>query len=193
MRPAGGVLALLLAAGIWPATLPAQSRAIDSAHSTLKVRVFKTGFFSAFAHNHEIDAPIAEGAVDFSGDSKVTLRVDARKLHVLDPEASAGTRAKIQETMESPAVLDSERFPQISFQSIHIAHPSPDRWEVSGDLTLHGKTKPVTVAVALDGEHYRGAATLKQRDFGIVPVSLAGGTVKVKDEVKIEFDVVLKS
>jgi hypothetical protein len=46
--------------------------------------------------------------------------------------------------------------------------------------------------VTLKGEHYRGAATLKQTDFGITPVTVAGGTVKVKDEVKIEFEVVLR-
>jgi hypothetical protein len=33
---------------------------------------------------------------------------------------------------------------------------------------------------------------LKQRDFGITPVSIGGGTIKVKDEVRIEFDVVPK-
>lgn len=192
IRLTGGVLAFALAAAFWPATLPGQNRAIDTAHSTLKVGVFKSGFFSAFAHNHEIEAPITEGAVDFSGSPKATLRVDARKLSVLDPEASAGTRAKIQETMEGPAVLDSEHFPEISFRSTSVAHPGPDRWEVHGDLTLHGKTRPVTVVVALKGGHYRGSATLEQRDFGIVPLSLAGGTVKVKDRVRIEFDVVLK-
>jgi hypothetical protein len=52
--------------------------------------------------------------------------------------------------------------------------------------------RPVAVDVTLKGEHYRGAATLKQTDFGITPVTVAGGTVKVKDEVKIEFEVVLR-
>ncbi len=33
---------------------------------------------------------------------------------------------------------------------------------------------------------------MKQRDFGIMPISIAGGTVKVKDEIKIEFDVVAR-
>jgi hypothetical protein len=40
--------------------------------------------------------------------------------------------------------------------------------------------------------HYLGSTTFKQREFGITPVRVAGGTVKVKDEVKIEFDVVTK-
>jgi len=40
------------------------------------------------------------------------------------------------------------------------------------------------------GGRYRGTAALKQRDFGIDPITIAGGTVKVKDEVKVEFDIV---
>jgi hypothetical protein len=42
----------------------------------------------------------------------------------------------------------------------------------------------------LDGGHYRGSASFKQSNFGISPIRIAGGTVKVKDEVKIEFDIV---
>ena len=59
-----------------------------------------------------------------------------------------------------------------------------------GDLTLHGKKQPVTVEVSLESGHYRGSASIKQSDFGIEPIRIAGGTVKVKDELKIEFDIV---
>ena len=37
---------------------------------------------------------------------------------------------------------------------------------------------------------YRGIAELKQKEFGINPISLAGGTVKVKNELRVEFDIV---
>jgi hypothetical protein len=50
----------------------------------------------------------------------------------------------------------------------------------------------VDVDVALKDGHFEGFAQLKQRDFGMTPVSIAGGTVKVKDEVRIEFTIVLK-
>jgi len=55
---------------------------------------------------------------------------------------------------------------------------------------MHDKEQPVAVEVSLQDGHYRGSASLKQTAFGITPVSIAGGTVKVKDEVKIEFDIV---
>jgi hypothetical protein len=37
---------------------------------------------------------------------------------------------------------------------------------------------------------YRGSVRIKQRDYGITPISIAGGTVKVKDELSIELEIV---
>lgn len=168
----------------------AQTRAIDPTHSSITVRVFKAGVISAFGHNHEIAAPIAQGSVD-AKEPRVSLRVDAAKLQVLDPEVSANTRAQIQKTMQGPAVLDSARFPEISFISTSISAAGGERWTVAGNLTLHGQTKPVRVEVSLKDEHYRGGASIKQTDFGITPVTVAAGAVKVKDLVRIEFDIAL--
>jgi polyisoprenoid-binding protein YceI len=186
-----GALSIVLVALFCPAFLQGQNRAIDADHSVLRVRVFKTGFFSAFAHNHEVEAPISEGAVALTSDASVSLHIDARRLRVLDPEVSPETRSQIQSTMQGATVLDSARFPDISFQSIAVEPTSSDHWAVGGNLTLRGQTRPVAVDVALKDGHYRGFATLRQRDFGIAPLSIAGGTVKVKDEVEIEFDIVL--
>ena len=183
------VVILAISSCLGSTSLHAQSKAIDVNKSTLTVRVFKSGAFSAFAHNHEIQAPIAEGKIDSSGNS-VQLRVDSSKMRVLDPEISADKRAEIQHTMQSAAVLDVEKFPEISYQSTTVTTRGEGHWEVRGDLTLHGQKQPVDVAVSLQDSHYRGSASLKQTAFGITPVSIAGGTVKVKDEVKIEFDIV---
>jgi len=62
---------------------------------------------------------------------------------------------------------------------------------VTGTLNLHGVTKPVEVKVLREGDAYRGSARIKQTDFGIKPVRIAGGTVRVKDEIRIEFDIQL--
>ena len=88
-------------------------------------------------------------------------------------------------------VLDVERFPEIAFESSGVEPSGEDHWRVRGDLSLHGKKAPVIVDIGLQDGHYRGSATLKQKDFGIRPVSIAGGSVKVKDEVKVDFDIVL--
>jgi hypothetical protein len=170
----------------------AQDRSIDTAHSSLKVRVFKTGLFSALAHDHEIEAPIAAGTVRMGDNPGVTLEVHSRELRVLDPDASASTRADVQKTMEGSDVLDVNRFPEISFQSTEIQKKGEQRWTVRGNLTLHGRTSAVDVDVMLRDGHFEGSAQLKQRDFGMTPISIGGGTVKVKDEVRIEFTIGLK-
>ena len=183
-----GMLAIGL--GLGAGKLCAQSKPIDVNKSSMKIRVFKSGAFSAFAHDHEIEAPIAEGKIDSSANASVQLRVDAREMRVLDPEVDADKRAQIQHTMQSATVLDVENFPEISYQSTSVTSRADARWEVRGDLTLHGKRQPVAVEVSSKDGHYRGSASIRQSDFGIEPIRIAGGTVKVKDELRIEFDIV---
>jgi polyisoprenoid-binding protein YceI len=128
--------------------------------------------------------------IDSSAHASVRLRVDSRKMRVLDPEIAEDKRAEIQHTMLSATVLDAEKFPEISYQSTGVTSRGEGHWDVRGDLNLHGKKQPVAVEVSLKDGHYRGSASIKQSDFGIEPIRVAGGTVKVKDELKIEFDIV---
>jgi polyisoprenoid-binding protein YceI len=167
------------------------ARSIDTARSVLTVRVYKTGLFSAFAHDHEIRAPIQKGAADEEKNT-VEFTVDARALRVLDPGVSEKDRAEIQGTMLGPKVLDSEKFPEIRFRSTSLGEAGEDKWIVRGDLTLHGQTHPVKVEVKGHDGHYTGSARLSQKDFGITPVSIAGGSVKVKDEILVEFEIFAK-
>jgi polyisoprenoid-binding protein YceI len=172
-----------------PAFGASEKRSIDAVHSKITIHVYKTGLFSGLAHDHEIEAPIESGDVNDSESPSVEVRVSSSKLRVLDPEASEGTRAKIQSTMQGAEVLDVVRFPQIHFQSTTMEPNGTDHWVVHGNLDLHGETHPVSVDVILKDGLYRGTAVLKQTQFGITPVKIAGGTVKVKDEVKLEFSV----
>ena len=169
----------------------AEGRPIDRAHSTMTVYVYKTGILSGLAHNHEIEAPIEWGEVNDSERPSVELRVDSSKLRVLDPEVSDGTRATIQATMQSAEVLDVGHFPEIHFQSTGVEPSGTDHWVIRGDLDLHGQTHPISFEVALKDGLYQGTAVLKQTGFGIKPVRVAGGTVKVKDEVRVAFSIAL--
>ena len=181
--------ALLLLAAVSPAAAPT-SREMDVARSSLTVRVFKAGLFSAFGHNHVIRAPIAQGSFDENADQpSVQLQVDARQLQALDPELSAKDRAEVQRTMLGPSVLDTANFPEIRFRSLSIEKAGAGKWRVHGDLTLRGQTRPVLVEVTGESGHYSGTATVKQSEFGIKPVSAAGGAIKVKDEVRVEFEI----
>jgi len=171
-------------------TSVAQTRPIDSQRSFITVRVFKSGLFSAFADNHEIRAPIASGSIDEAG-QRVEVMVDSRKLVVLDPNLPANKKQQVRDRMLGPEVLDSSQFKEIRFAADNIKQAAHDLFLVSGTLSLHGKTRPISVRVTRSSDRYRGETSLRQSEFGITPVSIAGGTVKVKDEVRIEFDIVV--
>lgn len=163
-------------------------QAIDTQRSSITVRVYKTGLFSAFAHNHEIHAPIQMGSLD-EQKRTVEFTVEAKQLRVVDKEGSASDRIQVQANMQGPKVLNIEKFPEIRFHSTAADSTGAGKWIVSGDLTLHGQTHPVRVDVQGEQVHYTGSATLKQTDFGITPITIAGGSVKVKDEVRMEFEI----
>jgi polyisoprenoid-binding protein YceI len=166
-------------------------REIDVQKSVMTVRVFKAGLFSAFGHEHEISAPIRQGSVN-EGARSVDLIVDERQMRVMDKDVSSNDRAEIRETMLGPKVLDSGQFPEIHFHSTAVEPVGEGHWRISGDLSLHGQTHPVKLEIQGQDGHYRGSAELKQRDFGIEPIVVGGGTVKVKNELRVEFDIVAK-
>jgi polyisoprenoid-binding protein YceI len=181
-------IAILCAVTVAPHTCWSQAQPIDTQHSIVTIRVFKSGLFSAFADNHEVQAPISEGSVDQSK-REVSLVIETKQLKVIDPGLSTEKRAEVQSRMLGPEVLDSGQFPQIRFRSSSVEPVSENTFRVHGDLSLHGQTAPISLEVTGRDGSYRGQCVLKQRAFGIQPISIAGGTVKVKDEVKIEFTI----
>lgn len=165
-----------------------QVASIDTAHSRLLIHVSKTGVFSGFADNHEVEARIAKGTLD-AKNGQLRLSVDSRQMQVLDPKLPPDKRQQVQERMLGPEVLDSTHFPEISFESTHVEHGPEGALVVNGRFSLHGVTKPISIVAHVRNGRYTGTFSLKQRDFNITPVSVAGGTVKVKDELAIEFDI----
>ena len=172
-----------------PAVL-AQTRPINLERSTLTVLVYKSGLFSAFADDHVISAPIASGSLSDAEPLSIDIVVHAANLKVLDPKLSESKRAEVQARMLGPEVLDTAKYGDITFLSTAIAPAGTDKWTVTGQLTIHGQTRPLTFPVARQNGAYRGTVPVKQRDYGIEPISIAGGTVKVKDEIKIQFEIV---
>jgi polyisoprenoid-binding protein YceI len=159
------------------------------APSAITIHVHKSGLFSAFGHEHTIAAPIARGQLDVEAKT-VEIVVAAKEMKVTDSEVSEKDRAEIQATMLGQSVLDTDKFPEIRFHSSHVEDVGGKRYRVTGRLELHGVAKELSFEVSrsLEGAYY-GTTKLKQTDFGIHPVSVAGGTIKVKDELEIEFHV----
>ena len=168
-----------------------QARPLDTARSSITIRVGRTGVFSFAGDNHLVRAPLASGSVNEAG-KHIEFKVQSKSLRVEDPGTAADKKAQIQERMLGPDVLDSDHFPVIQFRSTSVSG-APADLRVAGNLTLRGQTQPVEAKVQqIANGHWRGTAALKQSAFGIKPISLAGGTVKVKDEVKLEFEILTK-
>lgn len=162
---------------------------VDAGRSRVTVKVAKTGLFSAFAHNHTIQAPLASGKLD-TEKRTATLSFNTKEMKVVDEGVKEAERADIEQTMKSDKVLDVQRYPEIRFVSTSITPQDGGRFQVRGDLTLHGTTRPIEFPVSLSNARYSGSVKMKQTDFGIAPVSIAGGAVKVKDVIEIVFEIV---
>jgi polyisoprenoid-binding protein YceI len=127
----------------------------------------------------------------------VTIVVEAASLELTD-QVSESDRKEIHRIMRDE-VLEVERFPTIEFQSSRVEASDQGgsyRASVTGSLTLHGVSRDVTIDAngALTGTSLRlyGEHQLRQTDFGIKQVSVAAQSIKVKDELKVAFDLVAR-
>jgi hypothetical protein len=180
----------------------ADQRLVDLERSTVTVRVVAAGAAGALAGDVVVRAPLSDGSLDHAptGSGEVSgaktphvqIVIDARQLRVVDAGRSAADRRDAQTRMLGPAVLDVKRFAWISFHSLESKRLDSRRWLVQGELELHGHIRPMAVTVVEEDGRYKGSATVKQSDFGIAPISIAGGAVKVKDEVRVDFDIVMR-
>ena len=185
---------------VFSGALVAETACIVPGRGFFRVHTGSGGLFGAFAHDHLIEAGKIEGcaAVDLQNlaQSSVKLSFSAAELRVVDPKESAEDRAKVQKTMETE-VLRVPEYPKITFESTGVTTDSGSRYRVSGNLTIRGKASPVTVPVTVarleDGTYkVTGTFKFKQTTFGIQPVSLMGGTIRVKDELETEWELFLK-
>lgn len=154
-------------------------------------------------HDLVLEAKRWNGSVDLDADnpaaSSVQVSVDVASLEIV--EASGGVkplsdkdRGDIAKNIEKS--LDTKKHPQITFQSNDVSG-TPPQLSVRGDLTIMGRTNPVTLAVtANDGSgstELVGRTTIVQTQFGIKPFSAMLGALKVKDEIELEVSCKLPS
>lgn len=173
---------------------------IDAGESHFAVRAFAGGFLSAFAHDHNIAIRDFNGEADFTygtvQPASLRITIKAGSLTVTD-KVSASDRQKIEGTMRDE-VLEIAKYPEIVFKSTGVTASKSGEGQfqakITGELSLHGVTRPLTINAQLEfGDktlRARGAFAVKQSSFDIKPVSVAGGTIKVKDELKFSFDIV---
>lgn len=176
---------------------------IDPAVSRFTVRASASGLLSAFGHNPTIAIRGLAGEMGYTGASpadgaSLTAKVRADTLAVQD-DISDKDRREIERVMKEE-VLEAARFPEITFTSSRVsAKPIAEgrfALEVTGTLSLHGVTRELTfpAQTSVMGTMLRanGEFSLLQSAYGITLVSVAGGALKVKDELKFSFDIVAR-
>jgi polyisoprenoid-binding protein YceI len=173
--------------------------AIQSKGSSFTVRAFATGLLSAFGHSPTIAIRDFEGEVLLNPDalekSSLHLLIHAASLSVTD-DIKENDRQEIDRQMHEN-VLESDGYPEISYACSKISSSKTGDGQywvaLSGELTMHGVThsQPVSARVAVNGDALRatGEFSVLQSDYDIRPVSAVGGTVKLKDELKLSFDI----
>jgi polyisoprenoid-binding protein YceI len=93
-------------------------------------------------------------------------------------------------------VLEIGTYPEIAFESTAVSANANNRVEIDGNLTLHGVTRRerVVAQLAVTGDMLRafGDFAIRQTGYRIKLASVAGGALKLKDELRCNFDIVAR-
>jgi polyisoprenoid-binding protein YceI len=174
---------------------------LDTKASRFTVQAFATGMLSPFGHNPKIAIRDYDGEIQFAPDTyenavvRVTVRTSA--MDVQD-EMSSDDQKKLEQTMYD--ALEVQRFPTAVYETkqITVQKQSEDMLlaQATGTLSFHGvtQTQSVNARVTRLGTMLRisGDFSLRQSDYGIKPVSFAGGALRLKDELKFAFELVAR-
>lgn len=175
---------------------------IDPSASRFRVQAFATGLLSAFGHNPTIAIRDYQGSIEFVPDTfekaYVKLTIQTHRMEVLD-EMKRDDRQKLEQEMYGN-VLDVDRYPTTMFESQDVSVQKLDtdllQARVKGELSFHGvtRTEVIEARAASMGSTLRvsGDFNLRQSDYGIKPVSFAGGALRLKDELKFKFELITR-
>jgi polyisoprenoid-binding protein YceI len=164
---------------------------IDHAHSSIEfvarhlVVTKVRGSFSSFTASTEIAEDITKSQVSAEIDvASITTGEDERDTH-----------------LKSADFFDVEKFPKITFKSTAI-EPSGSNYKLSGDLTIHGTTRYITLDLEFNGvskdpwgntrSGYSLTGEISRKDFGMEwNVPLEGSGVLVSDKIQLNLEIQL--
>jgi polyisoprenoid-binding protein YceI len=164
---------------------------IDPAHSQAGFSVRHMGLSNVRGRFNNINGTIVFDETDLSK-SSVNATIDTTTVDTGVEQRNGH--------LKSADFFDVAKFPTMTFASKSVTK-SGDEYLVTGDLTLHGVTKPVVLhldtpekeQVGMDGKAHRGfsaTTTIHRQDFGLVwSGTLKSGEAVVGDDVKITLDV----
>ena len=185
-----------------PAKAAAVRYVIDTRASQFTVQAFANGLISAVAHSPKIAIRDWTGEVQMGSETLLDMvlkaRVKAASLEVLD-ELRDSDRRELHRVMNQD-VLETAKFPEVAFDSLDIqaerARADLYKLKVRGRVNLHGVTNEhsftAQVSTAEDSARAYGEFFVRQTDYDIRIASIAGGTLKLQDDLKFSFYVLAR-
>jgi polyisoprenoid-binding protein YceI len=185
------VAALALASPLLTFAAPAAWN-VDASHSQV-----------GFAVKHLVISTVRGEFTKYSGVAKLDDADPTRSTVEVSIEAgSIDTRVADRDGhLKSPDFLDVAKYPAITFKSTKVVATGKDRLAVTGDLTLHGVTRPVVLDVTTSAEvkgmfgetrrAFAGQTKISRKDFGLVWNKVVEAGPAVGDELAITLDVEL--
>ncbi len=174
--------------------VPAGSYTLDRNHASLLFRINHLGFSHYTARFTRFDAKLALDPAHPAA-SSVTATIDPSSIETDNPDPTLDFDHQLQ----NQDWLYTAQFPQMTFRSTALELTGPNTAHVTGELDLHGVTRPVTLDVTFNGGYashpmdpsgarigFSAHGSLMRSEFGMtVGIPAPGSTFGVGDEVEI--------
>jgi polyisoprenoid-binding protein YceI len=159
----------------------------DDPHSQLGFTVTHLGIADVSGTFNDFDVAVKSSKPDFS-DASIELTAKT---------ASIDTRVEARNNhLKSADFFDAEKYPTLTFKSTSLKKSGKNQYKLTGDLSLHGVTKPVTMNLLYKGTienpmskkptaGFQVTGTIKRSDFNVGPGFPAP---MISDEVRIKAD-----
>ena len=166
----GIVLGAALAVGLVPRLAQADDYVIDTkgAHAFVQFRIQHLGYSWLYGRFNDFS-----GSFSYDEDAPNASQVEV----VIKTTSLDSNHAERDKHLRSDDFLDVSKHPEATFKSTSYEETGTDTATLTGDLTLHGVTKPVTIAVSKIGQGpdpwggfrrgFEGTTSIKLSDFGI--------------------------
>ena len=180
--------------------LPEVRFRLDPSQSTFIAHANRAGIAWFKGHSHRLAVKDFDGEASLSLDAvdaaSLTLTARAASIEETDPFFNADQKKTINKEVNE-LVLETAKYPEIAFRSTAVKGAMRNGAfdvEITGDLTLHGVTKqitiPATVTVNGDALRAKGEFSVNRKKFGVNATDAFHGFVKVRHTIKFEFDII---
>ena len=164
---------------------------VDPMHTQVEFSAKHMGIMTVKGQITGVQAMIEFNEDDFTA-SSVEATIDARTLSTHDEQRDGH--------LKSPDFLDVEQFPTIAFTSTGIEHAAHDQYKMTGDLTIRGVRREVSLDVVYSGQAkdpmgnmhagFSAYTTINRKDWGLTwNMALETGGLLVGDQIKIALEI----